>query len=94
MSKLFGLGEAILYLEEGKKVCRTGWNGKGMWIALMEGMCLPAEKVNERTKKHIGPGTGLDCQPYIAMWTADQKWQPGWLASQPDLLAKDWQLVD
>jgi hypothetical protein len=24
------------------------------------------------------------------MWTADKKWQPGWLASQTDMLADDW----
>jgi hypothetical protein len=28
----FGL--AIHYLKDGKKVCRAGWNGKGMWVAL------------------------------------------------------------
>ena len=27
-------GEAIEALKEGKKVCRSGWNGKGMWLAL------------------------------------------------------------
>lgn len=27
-------GNAITALKEGKLVCRTGWNGKGMWLAL------------------------------------------------------------
>lgn len=27
-------GDAIVALKEGKKVCRNGWNGKGMWINL------------------------------------------------------------
>ncbi len=27
------------------------------------------------------------------MWTAEQKWQPGWLASQSDMLVEDWQVV-
>ena len=27
------------------------------------------------------------------MWTAAQQWQPGWLASQADILAEDWSTV-
>jgi hypothetical protein len=27
-------GEAIAALKEGKRVSRTGWNGKGMWLEL------------------------------------------------------------
>jgi len=27
-------GDAIKALKNGEKVCREGWNGKGMWIAL------------------------------------------------------------
>lgn len=27
-------GEAISALKEGKRVSRTGWNGKGMWLEL------------------------------------------------------------
>lgn len=52
-----------------------------------------ARKANTRTVKHIGKDKPLDCQPYIVMWTAEQKWQPGWLASQSDMLAEDWQVV-
>jgi hypothetical protein len=93
-------GYALNALKEGKKVSRSGWNGKGMWIVLMLGLKLPpfssqepGAKVNDRTAKHIGEDTPLDSQPYIAMWTAQQKWQPGWLASQPDILADDWGIV-
>lgn len=31
---MFGFGSALLYLRDGKRVAREGWNGKGMWIAL------------------------------------------------------------
>jgi hypothetical protein len=94
-------GQAIEALKEGKKVCREGWNGKGMWIVLMPELQLPAfnsqvqgAKVNDRTAKHIGADTPLDCRPYIVMWTALQQWQPGWVASQTDMLAEDWQVVE
>lgn len=29
-------------------------------------------------------------EPYIVMFTAAEKLQPGWLASQADMLADDW----
>lgn len=91
---------ALYELKNGQKVRRAGWNGKGMWIVLMGGLKLPPHssqepgaKVNDRTAKWIGEDTPLDSQPYIAMWTAEGKWQPGWLASQADLLADDWEVV-
>ena len=94
----FGL--AIEALRKGLKVCRAGWNGKGMWIVLMPSLHLPPHsqctegaKVNDRTAKHIGVDTPLDSQPYISMWTAAKQWQPGWLASQADILAEDWEIV-
>ena len=94
-------GEALENLKAGKKVAREGWNGKRMWIVLMPSLYLPPyntadilRKVNDRTAKHIGEDKPLDSQPYIAMWTAKEQWQPGWLASQADMLAEDWDIVE
>lgn len=97
---IMNFGQAIERLKQGKKVARAGWNGKGMWVVLMPALYLPPyndqntnKKVNDRTAKHIGEDKPLDSQPYFAMWTTEQKWQPGWLASQADMLAEDWQVV-
>jgi len=94
----FGL--AIEAIKKGHKVARKGWNGKNMWICYMSGMELPqystqgtSRKVNDRTAKLIGRDTPLVTLPYIAMWTADQKWLPGWLASQTDMLSEDWEII-
>lgn len=94
-------GHAIEALKKGLRVARQGWNGKGMWLAYMSGMTLPPyntqgtdRKVNDRTAKFIGEDTPLETLPYIAMWTADKKWLPGWLASQTDMLAEDWMIVE
>lgn len=93
--------EALRLLKAGRKMARSGWNGNGMWIVLMPALYLPpystqepGAKVNDRTAKHIGKDTPLDSQPYFAMWTAAKQWQPGWLASQADMLAEDWEVVD
>tara|TARA_Y100000034_G_scaffold30763_1_gene37594 strand:- start:2182 stop:2493 length:312 start_codon:yes stop_codon:yes gene_type:complete len=100
MSKNFGIGRAVEYLKSGYKVQRPSWNGAGMWIVMMDELKLPpystqdtSRKVNDRTAKHIGEDTEFHSMPYIAMWNAQGKWQPGWVCNQSDLLATDWQLV-
>ena len=93
-------GQAIEEMKKGLKVTREGWNGKGMFIVLMPELKLPPHssqepgaKVNDRTAKYIGVDTPLDSRPYFAMLTAQKQWQPGWLASQADMLAEDWQVI-
>lgn len=95
------IGWAVRQMLNGNKVQRAGWNGKGMFIVYMSALNLPPfntqgteRKVNDRTAKWIGEDTPLESLPYIAMFTADKKWLPGWLASQTDLLATDWQIAE
>jgi hypothetical protein len=75
-------GEALEYLKQGEKVARKGWNGKCMWI-----MHVPTSKVPYRKIGH------LDTLPWIGMKTSDNKFVP-WLASQTDILAEDWTVVE
>lgn len=90
-------GHALHALENGKRVCRSGWNGKEMWLALScpESKQVPASGFwNEHNanfaREQGGHATVL---PSITMKTADGKILMGWLASQTDMLAKDWQIV-
>lgn len=85
-------GEAIEALKAGKKVARDGWNGRDMWLCLMPGTVIPSDMVNTRTRAH-GVTGDLNVGAYIVMWTAQGTWQPGWLASQADMLAEDWREV-
>lgn len=94
-------GGALFCLKTGRKVQRQGWNGKDMWIVLMPGKELlphtsqePGRTVSDQTAKHVGEDVPVTVLPYISMWTADEKWLPGWLASQTDMLADDWVVVD
>ena len=72
-------GQALESLKLGSRVARAGWNGKGMYITLIK----PGNAMHQ----------GYDMQPCIGMKTADNKMQPGWLASQNDLLAEDWSVA-
>lgn len=95
-----GLGDfawALGQLHEGKRLRRRGWNGKGIFITLMAGYedAVPA---NEATCRALGLKDGDDVRikvrPYIAMKDAHGYLVPGWLASQTDMLASDWEVVE
>jgi len=77
----FGL--AIETMKKGGKVARKGWSGKGMFIFLD----IPA------TSPFSSDGSPKT-DPYITMFTAQKSYQSGWLSSQADLLAEDWELVE
>ncbi len=85
-------GEAILALKAGQRVARSGWNGKSMWLAYMPDVVIPEGMVNGRTKKFVPTGD-LRVGGYVVMWTAAGVWQPGWLASQADMLSDDWEVL-
>jgi hypothetical protein len=74
---------ALFFLKAGKRVAREGWNGKGMWIVL----------IHPGNAMYTVGGCGLPMQPCIGMKTAQSNMQPGWLASQADLLAEDWRVL-
>ena len=82
-------GQALEHLKAGGRVARVGWNGKGMWLALMPG--YPGVPANSTLAKATGipEGTTVRVLPYIIMRTVDGSIVP-WLASQTDVLAEDW----
>lgn len=84
-------GWAIKQMRHGEKVCRAGWNGKGMFLFLVPGSTF---KVNRAPLLGIYPeGTEISYQPHIDMKTANNTVVP-WLASQSDMLATDWEVVE
>ena len=92
-------GEAIDKAYEGKKIARHGWNGKGMYVYLTEGRGIltdewvarmPSQEMTEAEKK-------MGCvivKPHLDMMNAQGERIIGWLASQTDMLAVDWYVVD
>jgi len=73
--------EALNLLKVGDKVCRKGWNGKGMYLIL------------EKLFTHTPIRDNMVMQPFISMKTVDNTFVP-WLASQTDLLANDWEIKE
>lgn len=80
--------QVVVGLKEGKRYCREGWNGKGMFIFLVPGSQFRVNR--EPLSSIMGDGTVVNYRPHIDMVDAEGKVVP-WLVSQSDLLADDWQ---
>ena len=95
-------GHAIVALKEGKKVARAGWNGKRMFLYYVPANSYPAQtdaakaywanKQPPLSENEVSPIL-VPYGAYIAMKTAQENVVP-WLASQTDVLADDWQIVE
>ena len=82
----FGL--AIEAMKNGERVARKGWNGKDMYVFL-------AYEADFVTDADISAFDQLEVEvaDMLIMKTAQNTFQPGWLASQADMLADDWYIV-
>lgn len=80
-------GQALEALKAGKRVARTGWNGKGMFLYLVPANSYPAQ--TGAAKLYWGDDALVPYGAYIAMKTAQENVVP-WLASQTDVLTEDW----
>lgn len=79
-------GFAIEAMKKGKKVARKGWNGKDMYL-------FKSPKVGCQMHKQYTGKDINDLQEFIVMKAADDTLVP-WLASQTDVLAEDWMIIE
>ncbi len=82
-------GHALEMLKKGFKVARKGWNGKGMYLFIMKGG-LTGTEVH---KSHPYLDYAIEVLDCICMKTAQNTVCVGWLASQTDMLAEDWEVI-
>jgi len=79
--------KALEYIKEGVSMARKGWNGKGMFVFLVNGSTF---NVNRPPLLGIyEEGTEINYHAHIDMRTADGQIVP-WICSQSDMLADDW----
>lgn len=84
-------GDAIKAAQEGFKIARSGWNGKGMFAFYVDGSKLqvnrpPLNKIYEE-------GTEIEYRPHVDLKTVDGTvgvWNPNMM----DILASDWTIVE
>jgi len=87
--KNLNFGEAIAHLKSGYHVMREGWNGKGMFLTLVQGSNTLASALKLGYGEYVGEPTLADT---VFMKTADNK-LVAWLCSQTDMLAEDWVIL-
>ena len=100
-------GQALESLKRGHLVARKGWNGKGMFIFMRPEDSLPTNMIvnqvkslPESFKRWVANNHGdsetdrIKFTAYLCMKVADGTIVNGWLASQTDMLANDWVIVE
>lgn len=83
---MISFGDAVNHALAGRKICRVGWNGRGMFLFAIAGGAWDFES-------DVDGVDGIDTLPFICMKTADNKLVP-WLASQSDVIANDWIVIE
>lgn len=79
-------GEAINAMKNGKRVGRSGWNGKNQYIELASNISYTNSHGELINANHEAIGN----QAVAFVGTSGV--QLGWLASQADMLANDWEV--
>lgn len=87
-------------LKEGKRVARSGWNGKGLFVFRQVPSEIPAEVIPkmqslpDSVKAEFGRrGGGITYQNQLAIVYPDNSIH-GWAPSVSDSLAEDWEILD
>ncbi|HCU64561.1 MAG TPA: DUF2829 domain-containing protein [Rheinheimera sp.] len=81
-------GMALNAIKAGKYVSRSGWNGPGQYIF---GIGMPGS--GDYWTYTNGKNDNCKLVPFLAIRTVQNSTVP-WLASQTDMLATDWYIVD
>lgn len=81
----FGL--AIEAVKKGKKIARKGWNGKNQYVELASNISYKADSEIVNCEHDAIGNKAL-------AFVGTSGVQMGWLASQADMLADDWYIVE
>ncbi|MGO5116475.1 DUF2829 domain-containing protein [Candidatus Avoscillospira sp. LCP25S3_F1] len=82
----FGL--AIEAAKKGRKITRAGWNGKGQYVELATAISYINAAGETVNAQHDAIGNKA------LAFIGTSGVQMGWLASQSDMLADDWMILD
>mgnify|MGYP004527296559 FL=1 len=81
-------GEAIIAVKNGNKIQRNGWNGKNQYVELAT--CISYKNTKGEIVNCNHDAIGNKALAFVGTSGV----QIGWLASQSDMLATDWEIVD
>lgn len=75
---------ALDCLQAGLAVCRTEWNGKNQYITV----------IKADNSMYTDGGEYIPIQDCLGIRNAQGLMQPGWVPSQDDMFAIDWEIYD
>ncbi len=81
------IGEVVKALKDGRLVRRSGWNGKNMHLYL-------EDQLSHTIDAGAFKGQRREYAPVVCLCNAKGIHQPGWVCSQEDLLATDWEICE
>lgn len=81
-------GVALEAAKKGAKIARKGWNGKGQYVELATCISYKGSNGEIVNAEHAAIGNAA------LAFVGTSGMQLGWLASQADMLADDWVIVE
>lgn len=84
----FNFGQALEAIKAGKRAAREGWNGKSQYIQLAT--CISYKSADGEIVNCEHDAIGNKAIAFVGTSGV----QMGWLASQADMLAEDWHIIE
>ena len=84
-------GEAIEAMKAGKRLARNGWNGKNMFVFLVQGSTFTVNRAP--LLGILGEGAQVNYRPHLDLKQPDGSIST-WAPSNGDALAEDWGIVE
>ncbi|MBR2528819.1 MAG: DUF2829 domain-containing protein [Blautia sp.] len=81
-------GKAIEAVKNGRRISRSGWNGKSQYVELAT--CISYKNPSGEIVNVNHDAIGNQALAFVGTSGV----QLGWLASQADMLADDWQVIE
>lgn len=101
MESKLNFGQALEAVKEGKLIAREGWNGKDMFVFQRPADTLDAtfiqnvKSLPQKVKDYFSLGqVRVKFTAYLCMKNAQGEIMNGWAATQTDMLAEDWTILD
>jgi len=84
---------ALKAVKNGEKICRSGWNGKGMFVVYQKGYPegIPCNK-NTAEAWGMKEGDLFKCEPYLQIQMVNGS-HSMWVPSVNDVLSEDWMVI-
>ena len=99
-TETFDFGQALSFLATGCMLARKGWNGQNMFVFKTVGNTVSKDfipkfvSLPDQVKAFLlSKGEDVVFKDSLTMYNAQGEMQPGWHASQSDMLATDWYLL-